>query len=88
MEKITEVIEVSNSHGLHVRPASIFVQIASKYDSSVQLEKDGEAVDGKSIIAILSLGINRGMKVNLVVDGVDAHEAFEELKNFLVSGND
>jgi len=88
MEKITEVVEIGNPHGLHVRPASIFVQIASKYDSSVQLEKDGEAVDGKSIIAILSLGVNRGAKVNLMVDGVDAVEAFEELKNFLVKGND
>jgi phosphotransferase system HPr (HPr) family protein len=88
MEKIEEQIIVNNPHGLHARPAALLVQIANKFDSSVMLEKNGEAVDAKSIIAILSLGINKGMQVKLIVEGLDAKEAFGELKNFLQENND
>ena len=83
MERFEETIVLTNSNGLHVRPAAVFVQLASKYDSTVNLEKDGESVDGKSIIAILSLGLNCGSSVTLIVDGDDAQEAFPELKKFL-----
>jgi phosphocarrier protein len=83
MERIEEEIIVSSPHGLHARPAALLVQIASKFDSKVMLEKDGEAVDGKSIIAILSLGVNTGSALKLIVEGVDAQEAFNELKEFL-----
>jgi len=47
------------------------------------LEKDGETVDGKSIIAILSLGVNCGAALKLIIEGIDAKEAFEEIKEFL-----
>jgi len=59
MEKVEQEIVVNNCHGLHVRPAAVFVQLANKFDSNVKLEKGSELVDGKSIIAILSLGINQ-----------------------------
>jgi phosphocarrier protein len=88
MERYEEEITVRNPNGLHARPASIFVQIANKFDSKVTLKKDNETVEGKSIIAILSLGINKGMKVKLVVEGNDAKEAFSELKSFLESEDD
>ncbi|MFA6281538.1 MAG: HPr family phosphocarrier protein [Candidatus Omnitrophota bacterium] len=83
MERIEEEIIVNSPHGLHARPAALLVQIASKFDSKVMLEKDGEAVDGKSIIAILSLGVNPGSTLKIIVEGVDAQEAFSELKEFL-----
>ena len=83
MERIEEEIIVNSPHGLHARPAALLVQIASKFDSKVMLEKDGEAVDGKSIIAILSLGVNTGSALKIIVEGVDAQEAFDELKEFL-----
>lgn len=87
MEKIEEKITVNSIHGLHARPAALFVQIANKFDSAVTLEKDGELIDGKSIIAILSLGLNHGGMVKLVVEGLDAKEAFGELKKFLEQEN-
>jgi phosphotransferase system HPr (HPr) family protein len=83
MERIEEKIIVNNPHGLHARPAALLVQIANKFDSSVMLEKDGETVDGKSIIAILSLGVNSGAALNLIIEGIDAKEAFTEIKEFL-----
>ncbi|MCP4652522.1 MAG: HPr family phosphocarrier protein [Candidatus Omnitrophica bacterium] len=81
-------IIVNSNHGLHARPAAVFVQIANKFDSKVSLAKDGECVDGKSIIAILSLGINRGAQVSLIAEGRDAKETADELRKFLESNND
>ena len=88
MERIAEAVIVKNAHGLHARPAAVFVQLANKFDSWVLLEKGGERVDGKSIIAILSLGVHPGAEVRLVIEGSDARDAFNELKNFLESGHD
>jgi phosphotransferase system HPr (HPr) family protein len=88
MVKKEEEITVLHTHGLHARPAAIFVQIANKFDSRIMLGNESELVDGKSIIAILSLGINAGMKIKLITEGDDAEEAFEELKKFLESNND
>ena len=88
MARLEEQIIVNKTHGLHARPATIFVQMANKFNSSVMVEKDGEAVDGKSIIAILSLGVNKGMKVRLVVEGDDATDTMNDLKSFLEGEND
>lgn len=88
MEKIEREVVVNNRHGLHARPAALFVQIANKFDSSVMLEKEDELVDGKSIITILSLGINTGTKLKLIVEGFDAKEAVDELVNFLEKSDD
>lgn len=88
MERIEEKIIVHNPNGLHARPASLFVQIASKYNSSIKLEKDGEVVDGKSIIAILSLGIQKGTEVKVIIEGEDAQEALKEIKELLEKRDD
>ena len=88
MERLEKQIVVNKEHGLHARPATIFVQLANKFNSSVRVEKDGEAVDGKSIIALLSLGVNKGMQVALVVEGSDSQEAMAELEKFLEAEND
>ena len=84
MERIEEQIIVKRIHGLHARPATFFVQLANKFNSSVKIEKDGESVDGKSIMAILSLGVNTDIEVRLIVEGDDAEEAMNELRNFLI----
>lgn len=88
MGKIEKDIIVEKKHGLHARPATIFVQLANKFNSSIKVEKDGEIIDGKSIIAILSLGVNKGMKVRLVVEGDDSQEALANLGKFLEDEND
>ena len=83
MERLEQEVVVNNIHGLHARPAAIFVQIANKFDSAVKIERNGEVVDGKSIIAVLSLGIAKGTKVRLILEGNDAEEAASELRKFL-----
>lgn len=83
MERIEEQVVVRKVHGLHARPATIFVQLANKFNSSIKIENGGEVVDGKSIMAILSLGVNTGMGVKLIIEGNDAQEAMDDLKKFL-----
>ena len=83
MERVEEQVVVRKVHGLHARPATIFVQLANKFNSSVKVESDGEIVDGKSIMAILSLGVNTGVEVKLITEGDDAKEAIDNLKRFL-----
>ena len=79
---IVEVV-IKNSQGLHARPAAMFVQIASKYNANVALQKGEERVNGKSIMGILTLGIEQNSKVVLEADGDDADEVVAELTQLL-----
>ncbi len=88
MDRIEEQVKVKKTHGLHARPATVFVQLANKFNSSIRVKKDNEVVDGKSIIAILSLGVNKDMDISLIIEGDDAREAAQELRNFLEADND
>ena len=83
MPYLSEEITIKNSQGLHARPAALFVQVASRYNSSVTIEKDGEKINGKSIMGILTLGVQPGAIIKLEVDGDDAKEVFTELKELL-----
>jgi phosphocarrier protein HPr len=69
--------------GLHARPASDFVQVAERYSSEIRLVKDGMRVNGKSILAILTLAASKGSVVGLEVYGEDERDAFEVLKRKL-----
>lgn len=79
---IVEVV-IKNPQGLHARPAAMFVQIASKYNANVALQKGEERVNGKSIMGILTLGIEQNSKVVLEADGDDADEVVAELTQLL-----
>lgn len=82
--KLRKKIKVTNEHGLHIRPASIFAETAKSHRSTVVVSKGGEDVDGRSIMEILSLGINSGHEVVLEVDGPDAERAMSALESILV----
>ena len=79
---IVEVV-IKNPQGLHARPAAMFVQIASKYNSNIALQKGEERVNGNSIMGILTLGIEQNAKVVLEADGDDADEVVTELTQLL-----
>ncbi|HLD69474.1 MAG TPA: HPr family phosphocarrier protein [Candidatus Omnitrophota bacterium] len=83
MPLIEKEVEVMNLQGLHARPAAIFVQIANKYDSKISVRKDGETINGKSIMGILMLGAQHKSKITIIADGEDACEALTELEEFL-----
>ncbi|VBB06639.1 phosphotransferase system hpr histidine phosphorylation site [Lucifera butyrica] len=76
MEK---TLTIQNKAGLHARPASVFVQTAAKFNSTVSLSKDGRKVNAKSILSVMSLGVAMGDKVVLEAEGPDAAEAIKAL---------
>lgn len=83
MSKLKKDVIVKNAQGLHARPAAMFVQIVSKYDSVVTVEKDGEKVNGRSIMGILTLGAQCGAMISLEIEGADAETVMTELEILL-----
>ena len=74
---------LANKHGLHARPASEFVKLASRFESDVKLTKDEITVDGKSIMGVMMLAAERGSKVRIRTEGPDEEGALQALKEFL-----
>ncbi len=82
-------IPVKHKVGLHARPASLFVQTAAKFSSKIKVKNlttNGNFVDAKSIIMVLTLGVMRDHEVVIQTDGTDADAALEALK-LLIEGN-
>src|SRR5688572_23914330 len=69
---IKKKIQIRNPQGLHARPASVFVRIANKFESDVTVKKDGENVNGKSIMGLLTLAANQGSWLEIEISGADA----------------
>lgn len=78
-----EIIVLDNEEGLHARPAAKFVQKANKYESEIEIEFNGNIVNGKSIIGIMSLGAFHGEQIAIIANGSDENKAVEELVYFL-----
>lgn len=83
---IEKKIKIINPSGLHARPASLFVQVANKYDSEINVKKGKQKVNGKSIMGIMMLAAECGSKIVIVADGPDARDAIKELADILLSG--
>jgi len=72
-------IVIKNKLGLHARAAVKFVNTANRFSAEVKIEKDGNVIDGKSILGILTLAATQGTEVVLKVDGADDEAAFKAL---------
>lgn len=83
---ISRDIVITNTSGLHARPATFFIQKANSYRSSVWVEKDDRKVNAKSLLGVLSLGIAKGMTVTLIADGPDENAAISGLVELIDSG--
>lgn len=79
-----EVTLIVNHHeGLHARPAAMFVKKACCFDSQIIVSRDDKQADAKSILGILSLAVNQGMRVNVWASGPDAVEAVQALEQIV-----
>ena len=81
--KVTKEVVVVNKLGIHARPAAMFVKIASRFTSDIFVEKDGERVNGKSIMGLMMLAAGPGCKILVEADGSDAPQAVTELEALL-----
>lgn len=72
---ISRGVTITNSVGLHARPATFFVQKANSFKSAIWVEKEDCRVNAKSLLGVLSLGITKGTEITLIADGVDEADA-------------
>src|SRR5213594_1805104 len=82
-QKIEKEISIVNRLGLHARPAAMFVRIASRYRSEIWVAKEGEEVNGKSIMGLMMLAAGQGSKLRIRCEGPDAEKALEELEELI-----
>ena len=81
---LTKEITITNKLGIHARPAAQFVKLASQFDSDIVVEKDGEEVDGKSIMGLMMLAVGHGSFVTITVSGSDEAQALDALEDLIV----
>lgn len=79
-DKITREFTLQNKYGMHVRPAGLFAKVASRFDAEVEVEKDGNSVSGKSIMALMTLEATCGTVLKVTASGPQAAEALDELE--------
>jgi phosphocarrier protein HPr len=82
-QKLEKEIMIINRLGLHARPAAMFVRIASRYRSEVWVEKEGEQINGKSIMGLMMLAAGQGSKLTIRCEGADADKVMEELEELI-----
>ena len=83
--KIVREIPIVNRLGLHARPAAMFVRIASKFRCEVWVAKEGEEVNGKSIMGLMMLAAGQGSKLMIRCEGPDADQAISEIEELIKS---
>lgn len=80
---MTKDFLVSNKLGMHARPAAMFVKTANRFSCDIFVEKDGEKVNGKSIMGLMMLAAGPGSKLTVHANGQDASQALAEIETLL-----
>lgn len=76
-------LTIQNKLGIHARPAAQFVKTASKFSSEIRVEKDGEEVDGKSIMGLMMLAAGNGSVIIVAAEGDDEEAALDALADLI-----
>lgn len=77
-------VEIKLQNGLEARPVAMLVQVASKYESKIYLESSGKKVNAKSIMGMMSLGLDNGDQVTVTAEGTDEEAAADAIGNYLI----
>lgn len=83
--RVEKEIVIRNRNGLHARPAAMFVKVANRYRAELWVEKQGERVNGKSIMGLMMLAAGKGSTLKLIAEGSDAEKAISELQILIES---
>jgi phosphocarrier protein len=86
MPELREEMVISNTLGMHLRPAQRLVQTVLRFQCEVHIIKDGHRVNAKSIMGLLTLAAAQGTRLEVVCDGEDAQEALEAVRSVIDSG--
>ena len=80
---VKKFIKIELSSGLEARPAAMLVQVASQYDSKIYLEADAKRVNAKSIMGMMTLGLDAGEEITLSANGDDEAAAMTSIEEYL-----
>jgi phosphocarrier protein len=80
---MTKDFLVPNKLGIHARPAAMFVKTANRFSCDIFVEKDGEKVNGKSIMGLMMLAAGPGSKLTVHAEGHDASQALAEIESLI-----
>lgn len=80
---VKKSIKIELSSGLEARPAAMLVQVASQYDSKIYLETDSKRVNAKSIMGMMTLGLDAGEEITLSASGEDEEAAMDSMEQYL-----
>ncbi len=75
----SKTVVIQNPQGLHARPASLFVNLAQRFHATIEVVKEENIVDGKSILSILTLAATMGTELTIRAEGEDAQSALDAL---------
>ena len=84
--EITKQVKIPNSLGLHARPAMQLVDLANRFEASLQISKGNQLVDAKSIMQVMTLAATQGTKLTLSASGPDASEALAAIAELIAEG--
>ncbi len=76
---VQKTVKISNPQGLHARPAELLARLAMQFESEVEVIRDDQCVDAKSILHVLTLGASQGTEIVLQARGADAQQAVEAI---------
>jgi len=76
-------VQIINKLGMHARAAAKFVKLASKFDSIIEVERDKQRINGKSIMGVMMLAASNGSHITLYADGNDAEESLDKLEQLI-----
>jgi len=85
MNKIVKKLEIKNKLGLHARAAALLVQTVNKFTAQVSFSKDGQVVDGRSMMGVLMLAATQGSKIQIETTGDDAERAVRAVEKLVNS---
>ena len=78
-----QVVTIEIASGLEARPVAMLVQVASKYDSEIYIMRDNKKVNAKSIMGMMTLGLDMGDNIEVSTNGTDEEKAMEAIVEYL-----
>ena len=85
MADIHATLTILNKLGLHARAAAMFVKTATRFESEITVEKDGQSVNGRSIMGIMTLAAEQGSQIDLTISGPDAEAELAAVRALIES---
>jgi len=80
---VTKEFTIQNRLGLHARPSAMFVKVCSRFRCDIWVEKDGERINGKSIMGLMMLAAGLGSRLSVSCEGPDEEKAMQEIETLI-----